>query len=60
VTAEELHAAGVVGGHQLRQEQASKQPRQHAYGQEEAGVLPPLSGRHRRNPQSLAGISYLS
>jgi len=30
VIAEELQAAGVVGGDQLLQEQASKEPRQHA------------------------------
>ena len=37
VIAEELQAAGVVGGDELCQEEASKQPREHAHRKEEAG-----------------------
>ena len=42
---EELQAPGVVGGDQLCQEQASKQPREHADREEEAGPAgdPPLA-----------------
>ena len=35
--AEELQAAGVVGGGELLQEQPPEQPREHAHGEEEAG-----------------------
>ncbi len=38
VIAEELQVAGLVGRDQLLQEQPSKEPREHAYGQEEAGA----------------------
>ena len=37
VIAEELQAAGVVGGGELLQEQSPEQPREHADGKEEAG-----------------------
>src|SRR5216684_7673158 len=36
VSAEELQAAGAVGGGQLLQEQSPEQPREHADGEEEA------------------------